>query len=918
MAEKPGGLAFGPYELDFAGRRLREGGRPVALGSRALELLMALVERPGELVTKAELMARAWPDTQVDDANLRVQVSAIRRALKDQAGESYIVAASGRGYRFVAPLEPREAAHPSHERRLPASLTATIGREADITAISERLSRTRLLTIVGPGGIGKTTLALACARALEPGFADGAILVEVTQAGDLAIAVAAALGLRLHEESATGALTAFMASMELLIVLDSSEYAIDRAARLAEAILRGAPKTTIVCTSREPLQAEGETVWRIEPLTVPPDDRSISVDEAMAYPAVRLFVDRALAADRQFELTDANVGLVCSICRRLDGLPLAIELAAGRIPAFGLAGLATALDDRFQVLLQGRRTAIPRHRSLAAAIDWSYDSLSPIEQRALRSFSLFQAPFDAASAAQLLAADREPAHEVLTNLVAKSLVIADHRRAPTEYRLLDTTRDYARQKLEAAGELSGAAARHAAGVAAVMARADADLDRRSMPDWLGYFGRQLQEVRAALDWSCGRSGDASFAVPLTLAAFPVWMRLLRFEEATRRIETALDVATSESADEMALNIALAHVMLSVPEKVVRAAATSERAIDLAVRLQSPASEFKATFALWDAHIACGRIDLAYESAVRLSELASDDRGSTEELVAEHVTGITEFLRGNLANSRSSIERVRSLNKRWDDRQRMHWHEYDPYRGKPNSLVPLLWMEGKPDSAIAIALENAARALRAGNDNATPAVLADGACLMAVLVGDDCAAESYLELIDASLRRGGPPGFASWTAIVRALLAARRGDAGPGLAFLSTGFDIHTAHPRRVNLLAELAEHLGYAGAAKPAVELADTLLERIKRSGELWILGEVQRVRAQLCADEREARSLLELALETNRRQGAVASELRAATSLAQRWPDAGRQRLAAILEGYTEGHWTRYVVAAKDALKAA
>lgn len=917
IGKRPTALAFGPFELDFVGRRLTEAGRPVVLGSRALELLIALLERPGELVTKAELIARAWPETQVEETNLRVQISAIRRALKDPSGEAYVVAISGRGYRFVAPLESQRATQIPREHSLPASLTATIGREADIADISERLSRTRFLTILGPGGIGKTTLSLACARALEPRFADGAIFVEVTEAGDLAIVVAATLGLRLPEEAAIEALTAFVAPLELLVVLDSCEYAIEEAARLAETILRRSPRTTILCTSREPLRAEGETAWGIDPLAVPPEGRPISADQALEFSAVRLFVDRARAADRRFSLTDADAGLVGSICRRLDGLPLAIELAAGRIPAFGLAGLVSALDDRFQLLLQGRRTAMPRHRSLAAAIDWSYDSLSETEQRALRCFSLFQGPFSADSAAHFLFGptdNRERAHEVLSNLVSKSLVIADLAQTPTEYRLLDTSRDYARRKLDAAGELSATAARHAAGVALILAQADAELERRSMPDWLSYFSRQLHDVRAALDWAFAPNGDAALGVRLTLAAAPVWMRLVRFEEAVRRMETALGVAEPQSAEEMALEIALAIASLNAPKIDDNAAARCEHAIDLAARFQSPASEFRATWALWNIHISRARIGLAYESAVRLSQLVSKGPKSPEGLIADRVLGVTELLRGNLATARSAIERVRLSSQGWNDRERLNWYAYDPDVMARNTLVALLWLEGKPDSAVALALENAARALKAGNDNVTPAVLVDGPCLMAILVGDESAAENYLELLNASVLRGGPS-FGSWTKVVQALLAARRGDTSSGLAFLSDDPDVRAAHPRRVNVLAELAESLGHAGAVEPARKLADTLLERVQRTGELWILGEIQRVRAQLCAGDREARSLLEFALEAAKRQGALAWELRAATSLARRWPEDARPYLARVLQNFTEGHQTRDIIAAREAL---
>jgi len=916
---KPVTLAFGPFRLDLAGRRLTEASRPVALGDRAMDLLIALAQRPGELVTKAELMARAWPNTNVEDSNLRVQIAAIRRALGAEGG-NYIAAASGRGYRFVAPLENYPANEDSRERQLPASLNETIGREADIADISERLSRTRFLTILGPGGIGKTTLSLACARALESRFADGAIFVEVTEAGDLALAVAAALGLRFSEEAANEALTAFVAPLELLVVLDSCEYAIEEAARLAEAILRMSPHTRILCTSREPLRAEGETAWGIDPLAVPPDDRPISADEAFEFSAVRLFVDRAHAADRRFLLTDADASLVGSICRRLDGLPLAIELAAGRVPAFGLAGLVSALDDRFQLFLQGRRTAMPRHRSLAAAIDWSYDSLSETEQQALRCFSIFQGPFSADSARHLLfgpTADRKSAHEVLSNLVAKSLVIADLAQTPTEYRLLDTTRDYARRKLEVAGELSATAARHAAGIALILAQADAELERRSMPDWLSYFSRQIHDVRAALDWACAPGGDAALAVRLTLAAVPVWMRLARFEEAARRIEIALGVAEPQSAIALALMIAFAFVAPNLIGKLDYAVAMCERAVDLAARLQSQGSEFRATWALWNTQMASARVGPAYESAVRLSELVSQGPTSPEGLIADRAIGITELLRGNLATARSAIERVRLSSQAWLNRDVLSWYAYDPDVMARNTLVALLWLEGKPDSAVALASENAARALEAGNENLTSIVLADGPCLTAVMVGDETAAEGYLELLDASLRRGGASGLARWTKSVRALLAARRGDAGPGLAFLSEGFDIQNAHPRRVNMLAGLAEALGDAGAAESARRVADTLLEGVQRTGQLWIVGEVQRVRAQLCDNGDEARSLLEFALDTARTQGALAWELRAATSLARRWPEAARPLLARVLQNFTEGHQTRDVIAAREALTA-
>lgn len=919
---KAAALAFGRFRLDSAGRRLTEAGRPVALGDRALDLLIALAERPGELVTKAELMARAWPDTNVEDANLRVQISAIRRALGDKAGGDYIAAASGRGYRFVAPLAPEAGQETQSRRRLPASLTETIGREADIAGVSDRLQIARLLTIVGPGGIGKTSLALACARSLQERFADGAAFVEVTSGGDLASAVGAALELRLSESTALDTLTSFLEPQALLLVLDCCENAIEPSARLAEAILRRSPNTIVLCTSREPLRAEGEAIWRIEPLATPAEDQRLSAEEALRYPAVRLFVDRASAGDQRFSFTDADVGAVCSLCRRLDGLPLAIELAAGRLAAFGIGGLATALDNRFQLLLQGRRTAMPRHRTLAAAIDWSYDALADGEQRALRCFSLFQGPFDAEGAAHLAlgpAAGADAISEILSGLVAKSLVIADLGRAPVEYRLLDSTRDYARLKLEAAGELDAIAARHAARTIEIFRTAEAELEACSMEDWLNRFSRRLEDARAALDWAYTPGGDRSLAVTLTLAATPVWMRLALFAECWRWIQAAAAVAERGNAQEMALDIALGHVAMFVElrGREQEAADACERAIALAGRLHDPSSELRATWGLWNVHIAYGRVRLAREKAVRFSELAASAGGPFDRLVADRAIGVTELVLGNLSAARVAIERVRTMSPGWHARERLKWYAYDPDILARNTLVSLLWLDGKPDSALAVAQENATRALARGNENSAPAFLADAGCSLSMNLGDHEAAGRYLDLLDASIRRGALPGYRPWAELARAVLAARQGDVARGLALLDGGFPAEAVHPRYAPLLARLAEGLGDAGVVAPARRLADALLRRVEDAAELWMLSEVQRIRAQLCEDDVEARSLLDAALETARKQGAKAWELRAATSLARRWPGTAGKVLAPLVESFTEGHGTRDLQAARQVLAA-
>jgi hypothetical protein len=247
-----------------------------------------------------------------------------------------------------------------------------------------------------------------------------------------------------------------------------------------------------------------------------------------------------------------------------------------------------------------------------------------------------------------------------------------------------------------------------------------------------------------------------------------------------------------------------------------------------------------------------------------------------------------------------------------------WYAYDPDIVARNTLVSLLWLEGKPDSAIAAAEDNATRALAPGADNAEPAFLADAGCALAIMLGDHDGAARYLALLEASIRRGAPPGYRLWTEIARAALAADQGDIAPGLALLDDdGAELAAVSPRSTPTLVELAERLGAAGALDPARRLLNRLLRRVEGNGELWMLSEVQRVRAELCEDDGEALSLLDFALDTARRQGAKAWELRAATSLAARFPRAGVEVLSRLLDSFTEGEGTRDLRLAKRVLDA-
>ena len=385
-------ISFGPFRLVPTQRLLLEGDNPVRVGSRALDILTALVERPGELVGKEELMASVWRGTFVEEGNLKFQVGALRRALGDgRGGRRYIATSPGQGYRFVAPVTVAERPWPAvpsptpirRNHNLPARLTRLIGRADAVRRIAALIERHRLLTIVGPGGIGKTSVALAAAETLINTYEHGAWLIDLAPLADPRLvpsALATVLGVDIRSDDPVSDLVAALRDRRLLLVLDNCTHVIEAAAGLAVSVLKGTAGVHILATSREPLRVEAEHVQRLPPLSSgSPSDR-FGAAEALAFPAIELFVERTAECLGEFELTDPDAPIVAEICRKLDGIPLAIELATARVETFGVRGLATRLDDRIRLLTSGRRSGPPRHRTLRAALDWSYDVLSEPER----------------------------------------------------------------------------------------------------------------------------------------------------------------------------------------------------------------------------------------------------------------------------------------------------------------------------------------------------------------------------------------------------------------------------------------------------------------------------------------------------------------------------------------------------------
>jgi predicted ATPase/DNA-binding winged helix-turn-helix (wHTH) protein len=475
LGPNPAMFRFGRCELLPHRRELRVDGKAVQLGGRAYDLLMALVESRGKLVTKDDILSRVWPGVIVEENTLQVQVSALRKAMGTD--RDCLKTICGRGYRFIADVtrtsteveaDLDRAAMSEHVPRtltnLPAPATEMIGREADLSEVLNLTTAHRLVTLIGAGGIGKTRLAVEAARQLLPKFADGVWLAELAPLSDPDLVpgtVAQALRLDLNAVSPSHIANA-LASKHTLIVLDNCEHVIDAVATLAETLLRANSAARVMVTSREPLRLDGEHIFRVPPLDVPAEGTE-NVQDLLQHSAVKLFATRACSADQT--LSGVRIAAAsAAICRSLDGIPLAIELAAARLPALGIEGLASWLDDRLMLLSGGRRTALPRHQTLRASLHWSYERLSESERLVLQRLSIFSGPFTLEAASTVAASsdiDQPAVVDCVSNLVSKSLITAHIAETATHYSLLHTTRAYAHEKLTESGELDEIARRHA-------------------------------------------------------------------------------------------------------------------------------------------------------------------------------------------------------------------------------------------------------------------------------------------------------------------------------------------------------------------------------------------------------------------------------------------------------------------------
>jgi predicted ATPase/class 3 adenylate cyclase/DNA-binding winged helix-turn-helix (wHTH) protein len=938
-------FTFGAFSLIPAERVLIEGGRPVRLGSRAFDILVALIERPGQTVSKEELIARAWRDTVVEEAALRVHVAALRKALGDgRAGKRYIANHSGRGYAFIAPVtrknELSATAMPDGADvagSLPALLTRVVGRDDVVSRLLQQLVRRRFLTIVGAGGIGKTTVAVAVAGAARAAYEDGVWFVDLAALSDpdlVPSALGAALGIHSSGANPLPGLAAWLRDKHALIILDSCEHVVSAAAALAETVLKAAPHVSILTTSREPLRAEGESLHRLAALDIPPGLVDLGADDALRYSAVQLFNERASAAVDGFTLTDADIPAVLEICRRLDGIPLALELAAARVGVFGMRDLAAHLDDRFRLLTSGRRTALPRHQTLGAALDWSYQLLPEEERTVLCRLSAFAGEFPL-EAAIAVAADPGPSDVVdrIANLVGKSLVAADSRGEVAQYRLLDTTRLYALDKLKSSGELQRVAQRHAEYYLAVFAPAEAESETRPQAEWLATYGRHIANVRAALDWAFSSDGEPQIGVALTIAVVPLWVQLSLLAECRERVERALAVLEGNDAatarQRMQLSWALGWSLMYGVGRAREAGPAWTTTLELAERLDDTVYRLRALWSSCIDQFNNGDLRTALDFARRFAGLTEQTGDAVDLTMADRLLATALHYSGDQRGARHHIDRALAQLEALAEQPQIVRVRFDMRISTHYFQARILWLQGFAEQALRVVSHNIEEGNVIGQALSFCSVLGQGACPIAFWAGDLDAAERYGAMLRDHTDRHPIRLWQIWARCFNGLVTARRGEIDAGLRALRGGLEQAGEArflPRFLLLLGELAVCLGQTGEIALGLETVDEALARCEARGEDWYIPELLRIRGELILLQSAehafgaAEQHFRRALDRAHGQGALSWELRAATNLARLWRDRGssaeaRDLLGSIYRRFSEGFATADLQGAKNLL---
>ena len=932
------GISFGAFRLIAAERLLLKDGAPVVIGGRALDILMALAERAGEIVSARKLVDLVWPNVTVDEGNLRVNIVALRKVLGDgKGGQRYVVNVPGRGYVFVAPTERAPAATPATQSDAPRSdrlqaFSSTpirlLGRDVAIAALRALVLSTRFVSVVGPGGIGKTTVALALMGSLREEFGeDGVCFVDfgsLTDPADVPNAFASALGCLVQGPDAEPYIKAFLADRRMLVVLDNCEHVIETAAPLAERVFQAAPHLHLMTTSREALRVEAENVHLLSPLDCPRENEPSSA-AALKSSAVQLFMQRSAASGHHDRLSDEDAPIVANICRRLDGAALAIELVASRVGTYGIRGTLDLLESGAELFLQGRRSSAPRHQTLQAMLDWSYLLLVQKDKQVLCSLSTFVGQFtlSAAHAVAGTAGDAETISNAIASLVDKSLIWTSSTDGKSNYRLSDVIRAFAAAKLHEQ-EANAAARDHALYFAALM-RSDAS--DRSFFDGrnVSLFTLHIGNVRKALGWCFSKDGDCTLGVELAANAAQLFLEVSLFAECQkwcRRALSALQDSERGSRLELELQRALAMSSMYTWGNSYEVSAAIERGLLLSDELQDSWSKFRLLADLNVFLTRRGDFSGALAAARRSAAVAEGSGGRSANVMAEWMLGASYHLAGDQAAALRHSQRGFKFASLWAPSQISLFYEA---RAR-FALARTLWLCGLPDQASREA-KNAIAEMAQYSSHYSYCVTLIYSAPVLIWCGDHEEARAAIDLAIADAKKYSLSTFHALGMALKGELHVLTGDVQEGIVLLkealivmrSDQYFIMTSPATRA-----LAEGMALAGRHEEARLYLEGTIADAEGASDMW-LPELLRTHGEIMLSLPQPELALGEAsllrsIYVAQRQSALGFELKSSIPLARMWSVAGkvqeaRSLLEAVLERFTEGASTRDLLVARQLL---
>jgi predicted ATPase/DNA-binding winged helix-turn-helix (wHTH) protein len=935
------------WEIDLGRRELRSRGIPVPLGGRAFEIVTVLVQSATELVTTDHLMERVWPGAIVGEGTIHVHISAVRKALGPDRG--LLKTASGRGYRLLGHwtpqyrktvaarvYSPRTSEAPPNN--FPPLITRLVGRALACQFVRDLVSAYRVVTLTGPGGIGKTSLAIKALRYLLPDFEEGGWLVELASLSDPGLvpsAVASTLGLKVTGEISAESVARAVGGKQLLLVLDNCEHIIDAAANLAETLTRLCPRIAIVATSREILRIDGEAVYRVPPLEVPAVGQA-APDYILQYSAVELFVARTKALSAGFSPTTEDLASIATICRHLDGIPLAIELAAASASALGIAQVSTGLRDRFALLTRGRRTALPRQRTLRATLDWSYELLPETERRLLRRLAVFAGGFIVDAVKADTGLDAVTVADCIANLVTKSLIVLDPTPGATRWYLLETIRAYALEKLVENGESDDAQRRHAAFFRDLFTPAPSGSGSGSSTNDLARQVREIDNVRAALDWSFSLTGDQAIGVELTAAYSPVWQHLSLMIECRERCERALlglePHASASMRTRLELQMALAAAIFITMGSPEQAKTLLTEALETADALNDLHAQARALSTLLSIYYFRGEYAMAQIAAERIEQVARRIGDPIYLRFAYQPLGTTLIPRGRPREAQQYLEHVLRFPAAPGDRRDATYYNSNDRALTLAMLARALWMQGFADQALKEARLSLEELQGTDYSLQLCRILHHGICRIATMTGDFATADREIARLieaatDLNAQFWGTVGH-----LLKGQLLVERSEFAQGLLVLRDAFETcertgwHISYSEFKGALALGLAGIGRLDEALVAVDNA-MAADREGADGRGWYAPELLRIKGEVLLQQAADQSILaaedcfDQAAKLARDQGALFWELRIALSVARLRVSQGRHhearaRLASVYDRFTEGFATADLQAARSLLE--